>query len=640
MKILLVVLLPTLLLFFSFDTSAQTKYPVSAIAPALLKGAHVVKRLEETTFEVVSLDKTILKRKTVLTILDEAGQEHADFVVGYDRLHKVENIEGALYDAAGVQLKKVKGKDIGDYSATSGINLYDDNRVKVHNFQYKGFPYTVEYEVEVAYNHTFYFPDWEPQSYEDLSVERSSYTFVSPASYVLRYKAFNYTNEPVAKTEGGKKIMTWEVNNLAAIIRPFASPAWHELTPTVLFAPTEFQMEGYKGNASSWEEFGKFFLSLNKDRDQLPPVVAQKVQSLTTGLTDPKEKINALYSFLQQNTRYISVQLGIGGFQPFDAAYVAQKGYGDCKALSNYMYSLLKAAGIKSYHALINGGRSFDAKSLVEDLPSTQFNHMVLFVPLAKDTVWLECTSQDESAGYSGSFTGNRKALAITEAGGKLVSTPRYTAATNTQLRFLKGSIDEEGNLTLNVATRYAAQQQDYYSGLINALSKEKVKKFLNERLDLSIYDVTDFAYREKKDRLPEIDEDLKINVVSYASVSGRRFFVVPNIMNRSGTRLTTSETRTCDYVFDIPYTDIDSAEITIPSGYQIESVPAETNVKTKYGNYTSTLKLDGNKLLYYRKMERPSGRYAAKEGEEIAKFYDQVYKSDRARIVLVKKEG
>src|SRR5574342_1196313 len=104
---------------------------------------------------------------------------------------------------------------------------------------------------------------------------------------------------------------------------------------------------------NSWQDFGKFIYALKQGRDELPPEIKQKVHELTDGIADTKEKINVLYGYMQKNTRYVSIQLGIGGWQPFDAKYVAKKGYGDCKALSNYMYSILKEAGIKSYYAVI-----------------------------------------------------------------------------------------------------------------------------------------------------------------------------------------------------------------------------------------------------------------------------------------------
>ena len=628
----------SLFLLYSLSSLAQPKYPVSAIAPSLLQNAHVVKRLEEIRFEVKSLTEAVYKRKFALTILDETGQDAADLVVHYDKLRKINSIDGVLYDAAGLPLKKVKGKDINDISAT-GDNLYDDHRVKQFDFHYRGFPYTVEFEIEEEYNHTFYFPDWEPQDDENVSVEKSSYTFVAPAAYTPRYKAFKYNGEPLAGTEKEAKTLRWEVTNLAAIVQPFAAPGWRELTPMVYLAPSDFAMEGYKGNSASWAEFGKFVYTLFQSRDKLPDAVQQKVTALLAGISSPKEKIAKLYQYLQQNTRYISIQLGIGGFQPFDATYVAQKGYGDCKALSNYMYSLLKVAGIKSYPALIRGGRGLSSKSLIEDLPSTQFNHVVLFVPLEKDTVWLECTSQDDPAGYSGSFTGNRKALAITEDGGKLVSTPRYGVAENLQVRKLLATVDEEGSLNILSHTSYRAIQQDRIDYLLNHLSKDQVKKMLNEEFELSTYDVNNFSYATLKSSMPEVNEDLKINVANYATFSGRRLFLTPNIMNRAATRHAASESRSCDYVFDDPYTDIDSVEISIPAGYKLEAQMPETVIKTAYGNYTAAVKLVGDKIFYYRKMERFSGRFAAKEGPQIAKFFDDVYKADRARVVLVKKE-
>ena len=633
-------ILLTISLVTALCSSAQNKYAVAAIPATLLKNAHVVKRMEDVRFEIVSLHETVYRRKFALTILDENGQDYADLVVNYDKLKKIESIEGALYDAAGNQLKKVKGKDIRDISAVQDISLFDDNRLKIHDFEYRSYPYTVEYDVEVSFNHSYIFPSWMPQNFENLAVEKSSYTMVCLENYNVRYKAFKYKGEPSATAEKGKKMLTWQVSNMPAFEKPYASPEWNELTTMVYFAPSDFEMQGYKANASSWQELGKFQILLSENRDKLPPAIVEKIVSLTEGISDPIEKVKKLYEYLQQNTRYISIQLGIGGLQPFEASYVAQKGYGDCKALSNYMYSMLKTIGVKSYYSWIQGGRDLDDRHMIEDFPSDQFNHIVLCVPFAKDTVWLECTSQTDPAGYMGGFTGNRKALAITEEGGKLIPTPRYGLEENLQSRTIKATLDDEGNLIADVKTKYKAQQQDYLYSAMNMLSKDKVKKMLNEELDFSTYEINDFSYSAKKDVLPEVDERLQLAVSGYATVSGKRLFILPNLMTRSSKKPINPEERNCDYVFDYAYRDIDSVEITIPSGYQLEALPQEMTLKTAYGNYSSKVRVEGTKIVYHRKIEHFAGRYAAKEGKALEQFFNDIYKADRSRVVLVKKEG
>jgi hypothetical protein len=630
-------LLGCILLTGFFANAGDVKYPASAIPQELKKDANVVKRMEEFEFRFVNTGEAVLRHKYALTVLNENGDRYAVLMEYYDKLEKIVSIEGALYDASGMQLKKMKTKDAMDLTAVDDNNLMDDNRRKVHQFFYKSYPYTIEYEVETKFSYTLFFPTWLPQEGEHFAVEQSSYTISSPSNYTVRYRAFNYPGEPVITEDKGQKTLKWEVKNLKGIVRAYASPPLRELTTMVYFAPTDFEIQGYKGNMSSWQELGKFQYALNTKRDELPDKIVQKVSALTAGITDDREKVKLLYNFLQKNTRYISIQLGVGGWQPFEAAFVADKGYGDCKALTNYMYSLLKAAGIKANYTLVYAGEGGE-NNFIEDFPSRQFNHAILCVPFPKDTIWLECTSQDTPPGYMGEFTGNRKALLITENGGVVVSTPHYGIKENLLLRSIAAAIETDGTLNMKVQTRYGGTQQDDLSMMVNSLSKDKVEKILQEELQLSTYKVNDFKYEETKSSLPELNEKLDITVNAYATISGKRMFITPNILNRSGRKIDVDEKRSVDFVFNSEWRDEDNYEIEVPEGYELEAQPQDVSLKTKFGTYSSGVKLDGKKIIYHRVREQYSGRFPAKDQAELAKFYEDINKADRGKLVFVKK--
>ncbi len=624
--------------FLSLSASAgEGEYAVSKIAPALLKNANAVLRLEEQRFEFINPGKAVYKNRYVITVLNENGDHWAEFWEYYDKFQKIESIEGILYDAVGIQLKKIKTKDAEDVSGVADFSLIDDNRVKRHNFYRRVYPYTVEYITEIEYSSTLFFPKWVPQSREMLSVEKSSMCIVAPANYLFRHKAYNYNGTPVKTTEKDKMVTIWSAKELPAIIREPYSPLWHELTTMVIFGPANFEVEDYKGNMTNWTEFGKFVYELKKGRDVLPDNIKQQVHQLTDGVSDAKNKIALLYEYLQKNTRYISIQLGIGGWRPFDAKFVAAKSYGDCKALTNYMFSMLKEVGIPSSYALIRAGAN--AGYITDDFPSQQFNHVILCVPLAKDTVWLECTSPTLPSGYLGEFTCNRYALLVDENGGHLVRTPVYGLKENQQQRKIKATLDNAGTLTVNAVTRYSGLQHDDIHGLINNLSKDKVKEHLQEQLDFATYDIRNFEYKEERTLLPAINETLDITASNYATITGKRLFIVPNVMTKSIGKPAPDDERKYDLIFNIDYKDVDSVEITVPEGYTAELIPQDVSVTTKFGKYNCSVKLSGNKLFYYRSIERYAGRYPAKEYNELVKFYETTNKADRNRVVLVKEE-
>ncbi|HEY0272171.1 MAG TPA: DUF3857 domain-containing protein, partial [Chitinophaga sp.] len=314
-------------------------YAVAAIPDSLKKNAHAVIREENLVFRMEDADRTREIDHYVVTVLDPQGDRYGHMVDWYQPgMREIRSIKGVLYDPAGQQIRKLKQSDIRDGSDVDESTMMTDARYKRYDFAYSSYPYTVEYEVEIKNYNSFLFPRWRPQAYDWVAVQHSAFTMQLPDNYPLRYRA-EHTGKPrESAPEKGMRQYDWEVNNIAAVHHEVMAEAWSRRSPNVITGPGDFEMQQYKGNMNSWNNMGKFFYTLNAGRDVLPPSVLAKVHQLTDTLKDTNAKISALYNYLQQNTRYVSVQLGIGGWQTFDAAYVSQKGYGDCKALSNYMY--------------------------------------------------------------------------------------------------------------------------------------------------------------------------------------------------------------------------------------------------------------------------------------------------------------
>ncbi|RPD43266.1 DUF3857 domain-containing protein [Chitinophaga barathri] len=633
--------LTALLLLISVTALAgDPEYPVSAIPPALLKNADVVQRLEEVTMKLHDIKDVRLTHRIVMTILNEKGEKYSGFSTWYDKERSITEFRGALYDASGKQLRKLKQSEVRDASGVSDNNLYDDSRVKSHDFYYKVYPYTIEYEVEYRERGSANFAPWVPQGTDNYAVEQSRLSVTVPADYDLRYRQFNYNGQPLQVPGKGDKTFVWEVKDIPAQKAETLASPWRTRSVMVYLAPSDFAYGSYTGKMKTWEDFGTFLGVLNGGRDVLPDKIKTTVHQLTDNVQDPREKVRVLYEYMQQNTRYISVQLGIGGWQTFDAAYVANNRYGDCKALSNYMFSLLKEAGIRSHCALVKAGEG--ETDFIEDFAANQFNHMILCVPMAKDTVWLECTSQIQPAGYLGDFTDGRPVLLVTENGGKLVRTPVYTLDQNLRAGKVKATVDEDGNLTGTSATLFTGPRQDWYHSLITSVSAEKQLDILKEKLNLSSYDIRKFHYTPHPQArpVPEMTEDLEITVPNYASVSGKRFFIVPNVLNRNTLKLTQDEARKADIWLRTPTRDVDTVEILIPNGYTPESVFQPVKVESRFGMYQASVKVEGNKITYFRTLELRAGQYPAKDYSALEEFLNMIYKTDRNRVILVKKEA
>jgi transglutaminase-like putative cysteine protease len=599
-------------------------------------GMYAVIREQELRFEINSVSSSTTYYRIVITILNSNAKNYGKEVIGYDKFNVVKSFKGVAYDADGNVIKKLKQSDIYDQSAFDGFSLYSDNRLKRADLSQGTYPYTVEFEYETEQKCLFFIPDFSLYEDDEISIQKSKYTLVYPPALKPRYKLFKI-QEPKILNVDGKEAMEWSFENIKPAKFERLSPDLDQIIPNISTAPQAFEFDNYAGRMDSWENFGKWITLLNKDKNILPETTKKKVQELTKNATTTEEKVRILYEYLQGKTRYVSIQLGIGGYQPFAASVVEQNGYGDCKALSNYMVSMLDAAGVKANYILIRAGEN--SPDIDINFQSSQFNHAIVAVPDKKDTLWLECTSQTNPFGYMGSFTGGRHALMITENGGKLIRTPVYTAEQNTQSRTADVFVELTGDAKAKVKTTYRGLQ--YENGDLNFIVNGKYddqKEWVQDNTEIPAFDIMSFSMTNHRDKIPAAVVNLDLTLKRFATVSGKRIFLTPNLMNRSTYIPEKLESRKTNVVLRTAYTDLDTIRYHLPEGIYPEFLPEPTKVKSRFGEYESTFTVDQGSLLYIRRVKMNKGEYPAETYKELTEFYRNINKADNTKLVFMSK--
>ncbi|HEX3009764.1 MAG TPA: DUF3857 and transglutaminase domain-containing protein, partial [Bacteroidales bacterium] len=518
-----------LFLFLGVCTRGFSQTTLPPLPEELKTNASAVVRLSTQSFEIKSIGSAVEKIKTIVTILNKKGDSEGVFSVSYDPYSKVSSLSGIITGSDGKVIKKLKRDDFADYPAYDGSSFYSDLKVLAYEPVVNAYPYTVEYEYTVNHNGLLQYPVWIAQDNPEVSVENKSFEIITHNGIPFRYLT-NKIGEPVTSVDGDKKSSLWKVSGLKPYgYEPFR-PAILEVSPTVFTAPIQFEFHNTNGNLNSWNDFGSWISNLNKGKDELPAPTKEKIKKLIEGAHDTTEMVKRVYNFLQNKTRYVGVQLGIGGYQPMPANEVDAVGYGDCKALSNYMVSLLKCAGIKAHYTLISSGSSHN---LVKDnFPINLFNHVIVCVPLQKDTIWLECTSQHAPFGYLGSSTYNRKALVVGEKTSKLVNTPDYPASKNTQVRCATVNVDINGDANASISTSFGGLQfENVYQNLYNQPSDQK--KWFENRNQIPVFQTLDYKYTQPSDFIPVVEEKQSLRLDRYAGVNPKMLVIPLNLMNR-----------------------------------------------------------------------------------------------------------
>lgn len=631
-----IVIALSLLTCFTLKAKEDPKYPVSAIPEEMKTGMYAVIREQEMRVEIQSQRSLTTSFHTVITILNSNAKNYGSLTVGYDKFRVVKNLRGTVYDAMGSVLKKIKQNEIIDQSTYDGFTLFSDNRIKHLDLSQGVYPYTVEFDYEIEHKALFDLPDFYLYLDDEISIQKTKHVMAYPLHLKPRFKLNNLV-EPKKTIADNKETIEWSFNNVKPGKFEKLSPDFRFIVPNAIIAPSDFEFDHYTGNMDTWDNFGQWITSLNKGRDILPELTKQRIKKLVAPAQTDEEKVKILYEFLQSKTRYVGIQLGIGGYQPFDASTVDETGYGDCKALSNYMVAMLKEIGIQANYALINAGEG--EANIIPSFPSSQFNHAIVCVPSRKDTIWLECTNQIAPFGYQGSHTGDRKALIITNDGAKVVNTIRYTADQNLQARKGDVYVESTGDAKAKIKTRYQGLQYENHDlNYILGNQYDDQRKWIQDYTHIPSFDITAFSMTNKKDKLPVAIVQLDLSMRKFATVSGKRIFITPNLMNRSTFIPEKIESRKNNIVLRKTFTHMDTIQYHLPEGIYPEFLPEPVKVTSRFGEYESSCKMEQGLLIYVRRMRVNKGEFPPETYKELTDFYKSVNRADNLKLVFMSK--
>jgi hypothetical protein len=621
--------------FCQVNPVPQSLYQAATIPDSLKEDANAVVRYSFNEEIIKSPGKSQSKFHSIVTVLNEKGDHAAQLGVQYDKqFNKVDDVRMLIYDASGKLIKKYSKSDMYDRSASDNETLASNSRVLLLEHTISAYPTTIETFIEKTDNSRLDIGNWQIQRPE-VAVQNSEYKISAAPAVGFRYLNHNTKVIPRQSKDGEYDVYNWEVHNLKASKPEEDAPGW-TIYPFISFAANSFEFDGIPGDLSTWQSYGKWYQGINADVNSLNPQREDEIRKMVSHLSDDKAKAKFLYEYMQKNMHYVSIQLGIGGLKPFAATFVDQKKYGDCKALSNYMVALLKAVNIPAYYAIIQAG--VNERPADPSFPADPFNHIVVCVPFKSDTTWLECTSTTAIFGKLGAFTENRNALLITENGGKLVNTPKSTYQDNAFDSVVDVALDDAGGAKANIKIKSTGEYRDMYVGI----SSEKLdlqKSFIIKYLNLKQPSQLLFKDSPDKDGVKELNIDLEYD--RYTDVmTGDKYFYRPQAMDLWRATVPVLEKRKADYYFEHPMLKTCVTNITLPAGYEAETVPANTSLKFSYGSYdvNYVYNREKNIIVSTAKFLLTNHVIPAAKYTEMQVYLDNIVKAQNKKLVIRKK--
>ncbi|MGB9205411.1 MAG: DUF3857 domain-containing protein [Terriglobales bacterium] len=415
-----------------------------------------------------------------------------------------------------------------------------------------------------------------------------------PAERAVKVKGPQATQTVTA--EAGSRTYAWTYSKLQSAKEPENDEKKQTDAALGRLAPPEVQISSFQ----SWEEVGRWYWNLQKDRTEPTAAIRTKAAELTKGMTDDAAKLHAIYSFVSTQYRYIGISFGIGRYQPHAADDVLTNNYGDCKDKHTLLASLLQASGVTIYPALISSSWKLDP-----DIPSpAQFDHIIGYLPQAKDkdAAWLDTTIEVAPFGYLVTRLRDKQALVMSgEKSIQLVTTPADPPFPSTTAFKIEGKLSDDGmfeakvedtthgeaEVLIRAAFRQVPQPQwkDLVQQISYGLGYSGTVSDVSASTPEAIGEPFHFSYSYSRKDYPDWKSD------HHFTVPGLPFYMPP-----------VRDDAKCPIWLGPPLETVSDSKVEVPRGYKPQ-VPSNVDLKYDFAEYHAAYSQDQGVLVAKRRL-------------------------------------
>lgn len=491
--------------------------------------------------------------------------------------------------------------------------------------------------------------DWTIQDAEPI-VE-THYALQLPTGWQFKASWLNHADIPA--TAAGPGHWQWDVQGVKPIrleqdMPPLRAVAAH-------LAISLLPAGGSADALGSWREVGLWYQQLTQGRRDASVEIKRRTAELTATASTPLDRLRVLAAFVQNNIRYVGIELGVGGYQPHPAAEVYTHAYGDCKDKVILLSSMLKEIGVDSYYVLVNAQRgAIDATTPAH----LGFNHAILAIqlPAGVDAANLPGVQTHPTLGRLlffdptnmltplGRLDGRLQGgygLLIAPDGGQLLQLPQQAPQLAGVQRHMQMALDETGTLRGDVEEIWSGDAADAERARLRAAADGDPAKLLEPLVaeSMSRFQISNVSVAAQSDIDKPLDWHYSLQAERFAKSGGELLLVRPRLLGSySRGFLETEQPRQNPIEFRYRMRVSDAFDIILPPGFVADDLPPAVDADNDFAAYHSSTQVVGNTLRYSRTFEIKSLTVPAARAEELRQLYRTINADERQQATLVRK--